>query len=67
VGGVDDAESSTLPLLETAMILGGEGCGCWEGSISAVRIEYACTDGLSVVVKYKICESGEKRRRRGSP
>jgi hypothetical protein len=67
VGGAGDAESSTLPFLDTAMMLGGEGCGCCEGSISALGIEYACTEGLKVVVKYKVCESGEKRRRRGSP
>jgi hypothetical protein len=30
-------------------------------------MEYACTEGLRVVVKYKVSELGEKTRRRGEP
>jgi hypothetical protein len=67
VGGEGDAETSMHPSLEIAITLGGDGWGCWDGSISAVGIEYAWTDGLSEVVKYKVRESGEKRSRRGSP
>jgi hypothetical protein len=67
VGGIGDAEISTLPSLDRVMTLGGEGCGCCDGSNSAVGMEYAWTDGLNVVVKYRIRESGEKSKRRGSP
>jgi len=67
VGGVGDAESRTLPLLDIAMMFGGDGCGCCGGSSSAVGIEYAWTEGLSVVVKYRTRESGENNSRRGSP
>jgi hypothetical protein len=37
VGGLGDADSSTFPLLDTAMTVGG----CCGGSISAREIEYA--------------------------
>jgi hypothetical protein len=67
VGGVDEAERSMSPMLESAITVGGEGWGCWDGSIKAVGMEYAWTEGLRVVVKYKMSESGEKRRRRGAP
>jgi hypothetical protein len=67
VGGEGDADSSSIPVLDSAITFGGEGCGCCEGSISAFVIEYTCTEGLNVVVKYRIRESGENRRSRGSP
>jgi hypothetical protein len=67
VGGFGDAESNISPSLDTEITFGGDGCDCCDGSISAVGMEYTWTEGLSVVVKYKVRESGEKRRRRGLP
>lgn len=36
VGGVGDADSSIFPSFETDTTFGGDGCGCCDGSISAV-------------------------------
>jgi hypothetical protein len=67
VGGSDEAERSTTPLLDIEMAFGGDGCEGSEGRSSAVGMEYAWTELLNVVVKYSVRESGEKSRRRGSP
>jgi hypothetical protein len=51
VGGLGDADSSTLPSLEIASTLGGEGWICGGGRSSVVVTEYAWMAELSVVVK----------------
>jgi hypothetical protein len=51
VGGSDEVERSTEPLLDIAIVFGGDGCGGKEGRSSAVEMEYAWTEALSVVVK----------------
>jgi len=51
VGGLGEAESSTLPSFEIARTFGGEGWICGGDRSSAVEIEYAWMAELSVVVK----------------
>jgi hypothetical protein len=36
---VGDADIKTSPSAETVITLGGDGCGCWGGSIVAVGME----------------------------
>lgn len=61
VGGEDDAESITLPWLDIAATLGGEGCE-WTGTRRLpVDSEYAWIELLSGVLKKSMRESGEKR------
>jgi hypothetical protein len=67
VGGFGEAERRTVPLLDIAIALGGDGCDGKQGKSSSFGMEYAWTELLSVVVKYRMRESGENRRRRGSP
>jgi hypothetical protein len=50
-----------------AITFGGEGCALSEGNILSVRTWYLCTHAFNVVVKYRMVESGEKRRRSGWP
>jgi hypothetical protein len=51
VGGLGEAESSTLPSFEIARTFGGEEWICGGARSSAVAIEYAWMAELSVVVK----------------
>lgn len=67
VGGDGEAESKIFPSCETAATFGGEGWDGEEMSRLPVESEYACTLVLSVVVKKRVRESGEKSRRRGRP
>ena len=65
VGGDGDAESRISPSAETARTFGCEGCALVGGSRSPVESEYVCIEVLSVLVKKRVCESGEKSRSRG--